>query len=343
MANATSFDTLRQQIRQSKFSPVYILHGEEGYFIDELVKDFENILPEADREFNQYVLYAPQVVPGQVMDICGRYPMMAERQLVILKEAQAVRADQINRLYKYVQNPSPTTILVIVFRGAQAKGKELMAAAKSNAVIFESKRISDYQLTPMIAAYIKQKGLTAEQKSLEMLKDFIGADLSRMFNEIDKVASLLPPHAAITPEVIERNIGISKEFNNFELVDALANKDMGKAMRIAEYFSSNPKVNPLVMTTASLYGFFSDLLVAYYAKDKTDKGLMEALKLKSAFPLRRFKTGMRNYNAFQVIEAIWALRQFDVRSKGNGSRQKEHDLFHDLIFHIITAPGNLGL
>lgn len=342
-AAAVTFDGLRQQIRQGKLAPVYLLHGDEGYYIDQLVKDFENVLPEADKEFNQYILYATQVQPGQVMDICSRYPMMAERQMVILKEAQAVRADQINRLYKYVQNPSPTTVLVIVFRGDKAKGKELMAAAKSKAVVFESKKPTDWQLPALINGYVKQMGLTADAKSVEMLRDFIGADLSHLFNEIDKLASLLPAGAMITPEIVERNIGISKDFNSFELVDALSVKDAAKVMRIANYFASNPKANPLVMTTSALFNFFSDLLVAYYAKDKTDQGLMSALGLKSAYPLRRVRAGMRSYNAFQVIEAIWALRQFDVRSKGNGSRQNEHALFRELMFHMLTAPGDLGI
>ncbi len=338
-----TFQSITNEIKSGKLAPVYILHGEEGYYIDELVKLFENFLPEADREFNQYVLYAPEVQAGQVMDLCYRYPMMAERQMVILKEAQAVGANEINRLHKYVQNPSPTTVLVICFRGDKAKGKDLLAAAKAKATVFESKKVADYNLLPLISAYIKQKGLTAEQKSLEMLRDFIGTNLSALFNQIDKVAGILGPGAAITPEAIERHVGISKEYNNFELVDALSVRDYGKAMRIARYFASNPKGNPLVMTTSALYNFFSDLLVAHYTKDKSDAGLMAALKLKSNFQLRKYKAAIRQYNPFQIIEIIWALRQFDTRSKGQGSRQDQYSLFHELIFHIVTAPGNLGI
>lgn len=342
-SQSVTFESLRQQISGRRLSPVYLLHGEEGYFIDVLVKDFENVLSPEEREFNQYVLYAPQVTPGEVMDICCRCPMMADRQMVILKEAQAVRADQINRLYRYVRNPSPSTILVICFRGATAKGKELLAAVKANGVVYESKKITEYGAPALIASYIKQKGLSAEQKSLEMLRDFIGTDLSRLYNEIDKLASILGNGAAITPEAIERNVGISKEFNSFELVDALAVKDAVKVFRIAEYFRSNPKANPLVMTTAAIFNFFSDLLVLYFAKDKSDQGLMAELRLKTSYPLRRFRAAMRKYNAYQVIEVIWALRQFDTRSKGNGSRQNEHQLFHDLLFHILSAPGDLGI
>lgn len=342
MASPT-FQSIANEIKSGKLAPVYILHGEEGYYIDELVKLFENFLPEADREFNQYILYAPETQAGQVMDLCYRYPMMAERQMVILKEAQAVGANEINRLHKYVQNPSPTTVFVICFRGEKAKGKDLMAAAKTKATVFESKKVADYNLIPLISAYIKQKGLTAEPKSMEMLRDYIGTNLSALFNEIDKVAGILGKGANITPEAIERHVGISKEYNNFELIDALAVRDYGKAMKIAQYFAANPKGNPLVMTTAALYNFFSDLLVALYTKDKSDAGLMASLKLKSAYPLKKYKAAMRQYNAFQLIEIIWALRQFDARSKGQGSRQDQYSLFHELIFHIVTAPGNLGV
>lgn len=342
-AAAPTFDSIKRQIEQHNLAPVYLLHGEEGYYTDELVKAFERVLPEEDREFNQHVLYAPQVEPGAVMDLCYSVPMMADRQVVILKECQSVRADQINRLYKYVQQPSPSTLLVIVFRNEKAKGKDLLAAAKGHAVVFESKKVAEWNLLPVISGYIKQKGLLAEQKAQEMLRDYIGADLSHMFNEIDKLATILGPGAAITPEAIERNIGISKEFNSFELIDALAVRDAAKVMRIADYFAANPKANPLVMTTSNLYNLFSDLLIAHYTKDKTDQGLMTALGYKSTFPLRKIKAGMRCYNAFQLIEIIWALRQFDCQSKGNGSRQNEHALFRDLMFHILTAPGSLGV
>lgn len=340
---APTFQSIANEIKTGKLAPVYILHGEEGYYTDELVKMFENFLPEADREFNQYVLYAPETQAGQVMDLCYRYPMMAERQMVILKEAQAVSANEINRLHKYVQNPSPTTVFVICFRGDKAKGKDLLAAAKTKATVFESKKVAEYSIVPIIAKYIKDRGLNAEPKALEMLRDYIGTNLSALFNEIDKVAGILGKGATITPEAVERHVGISKEYNNFELVDALAKRDYGKAMRISQYFASNPKGNPLVMTTSALYNFFSDVLVAIYTKDKTDDGLMRALNLKSSYPLRKYRDAMARYNAFQLIEIIWALRQFDTRSKGQGSRQDQYDLFHELIFHIVTAPGNLGV
>lgn len=340
-AAAKTFDELRREIKKGNLAAVYILHGKEGYYTDMLVKDFENILPPEDREFNQYVLYAPQTQAAEIIEVCSRFPMMADRQVVIVKEAQAARADQINKLAGYVSHPSASTVLVIVFRGEEAKGKELIAAAKANGVIFESKKVKEWQLPNLIQAYVKSKSLNIDGKSLQMLADYIGTDVSRLYNEIDKLALILGPGATITPASIERNIGISKDFNNFELVDALAAKDAAKVFRIAEYFAGNPKANPLPVTTGVLYNFYSDLLIAFYATDKSEQGLMKELGLKYPIQLKKFQTALRTYNAFQTIEAIWALRQFDNRSKGNGSRQNEHQLFHDLMFHLLSAPGNL--
>lgn len=342
-AQAATFESIKAQIRSGKPAPVYILHGEEGYYLDRLVEAFGSLVPEADKEFNQYTLYAPQVEPGQVMDLCRRCPMMAERQLVILKEAQAARADKVNRLHQYVQTPNPSTVLVIVFRGQTAKGRELLAAARRTGIVYESKRIRETQAPALIETALKENGLSADQKSLQMLCDYIGTDLSRLYNEVEKLSIILGKGAAVTPEVIERNIGISKEYNNFELVDAIAAKDMNRAFRIADYFASNPKANPLVTTTALLYGFFSDMLVAFYTKDRSEHGLMQALNMKYPVQVKKYITGLRHYNAFQVIEAIWALRRFDAQSKGRGSRRNEHELFHEFLYHIFTAPGDLGI
>lgn len=336
-----SFDAVRRQIRNGQYAPVYLLHGEEGYFIDELLKDFDRIIPEEDKEFNQYTLYAPQVEPGSVMDLCMSVPMMAERQLVILKEGQAVRSDQLNRLHRYVTSPSPSTILVICVRGAVAKGKELLAAVKANGVIFESKKIRDYELPKYVYQLVTERGMRADQKAIGMLCDFVGADLSRLSNEIGKLVDILGKGAEITPEAIERNIGYSKEFNSFELVDAVAARDVAKSMRIAGYFAANPKAAPMVLVASGLFSLFADLMTAVYTPDKSDDGLMRALSLNYKAALRRIRLGLQNYNAFQIIEILDAIRRFDAMSKGNGSRQPATALFHDLLYHIFTAPGKL--
>ena len=339
---APTYESIAKSLSERRYAPVYLLHGEEGYYIDALAKRFEDILPDDEKTFNQYILHAPETEPSQIMDLCRRMPMMSERQVVILKEAQAIRADKLNKLHSYVADPAPSTILVICCRGAVAKGKDLLAALKkSGAVIFESKKVTDYNAPALIGNYIKSKDLSAGQKALEMLRDFIGTDLSRLFNEIDKLASLLPPRAEITPDVIERHIGVSREFNSFELVDAIAARDGAKAFRTLAYFRSNPKAVPLVMATASVFNFFADLLQAYYSPDRSDTGIMNELKLRNQFALRRIKLGMSRYTAVQVVEILSAIRNFDVQSKGVGSRQNEHQLFFDLIYHILSAPGRL--
>lgn len=338
----TYFELRRQLAAKTSLAPVYLLHGEEGYYIDELVKDFEALVPEEERDFNLYVLYAPESGVETVMDVCHRYPMMAERQVVIVKEAQAIRADQLNRLHSYVERPNPTTVLVISCRGAQAKGKELLAAVKKNGVIFESKRLSERNILPVISDLIKEKKLSVDPKALSMLRDYIGIDLARLYNEIDKLALILGPRAMITPEAIERNIGISKDYNNFELIDAINSRNAAKAFAIAEYFRNNPKNNPTVMTVSSLFNQFSNLLIYHYTRDKSQSGYLDALGLKSPWALKGYETAARNYNVRQTIEIISAIREFDTRSKGIDSRQNEYDLLKDLIFHILTARGFIG-
>ena len=339
---APTFESIKKALAEHRYASVYLLHGEEGYFIDALAREFENILQEDEKAFNQYVLYAPETEPAQVIDLCRRIPMMSRYQVVILKEAQAIRAEKLAKLAPYLADPVDTTILVICCRGAQAKGKELMAALKkSDAVVFESKKIADYNIPAFIGTYIKQKGLSADQKALEMLRDYIGSDLGKLYNEIDKLATILPPNAAVTPEAIERNIGISKEYNTFELVDAFAAKDAKKVFRCLAYFRSNPKAVPLVLATASVFNFFADRLTAYSVPGRTDAEITRELKLRNQFALKRIRQGMANYNAVQLVEIISAIRAFDTKSKGIGSRQNEHQLFHELAFHILTAPGKL--
>lgn len=338
-----TFPALRQQIAKRILAPVYLLHGEEGYYIDRLVEDFENLIPEEDRDFNLYTLYAPESGVETVMDVCRRYPMMSDRQVVIVKEAQAIRADQLNKLHHYVSQPTPTTVLVISCRGAVAKGKELLAAVKKNGVIFESKKLNERNIIPAISDLIAEKRLNVDNKALMMLRDYIGTDLSRLYNEIDKLALILGAGAMITPEAIERNIGISKDYNNFELIDAINSRNAAKIFKIVDYFTSNPKNNPTVMTVSTLFTHFSNLLIYHYTRDKSPSGYMDALGFRNTWQLKPYETAVRAYNVRQTIEIISAIRQFDTRSKGIGSRQNEYALLHDLMFRIINARGMITI
>lgn len=338
-----SYAEIRQAIAKRQLAPVYILHGEESYFIDQLAKAFEDLVPEEERDFNYYALYAPEITPEVVTATCMRFPMMSDRQVVILKEAQAVRADIINKLHTYCAKPNPSTVLVICFRGDKAKGKDLLSKAKAGgAVFFESKPLTERNIDPFIAQLVKEKGLNIEPKGISMLRDFIGTDVAKIYNEIDKLAFILGKGAMITPEAIERNVGISKDFNNFELVDAIASKDTAKIFRIIRYFRSNPKNHPAIVTVATIFNYFSGLLAAQFCRgDKSPGTLMAAIGLKWQSQLGRYMTGMRNYNAYKTIEIISAIRDFDVKSKGIGSRQNEFDLLHDLMFKIVTCSGRI--
>ena len=343
-SQSQTFNEIMQSIRKKSLAPVYILHGEESYFIDRLAEAFESLVPEQERDFNFYALYAPEITPEVVNATCMRFPMMSDRQVVILKEAQAVRSDIINKLHTYCSRPNLSTVLVICFRGDKAKGKDLIAAAKKNGgVFFESKRLTERNIDPVIENLAHQKKLNIEAKGIAMLRDFVGLDVAKLYNEIDKLAFVLGEGQMITPEAIERNVGISKDYNNFELVDAIAAKDSAKIFRIINYFRNNPKNNPTVMTVSAVFNYFSGLLAAQFSKDKSPSGLLEATGCKWQSQLNKFTTGMRNYNAYKTIEIISAIRDFDVKNKGMGSRMNDYDLLHDLMFRIITCPGKIDI
>jgi len=340
---ATTFESLSRSLATGDYRPIYILHGEEGYYIDRLVKMFERILPEEDREYGLTNMYAPQVAdPQAIIDACRQVPMMTERQVIIVREAQSVKGEYIDKLARYATSPTPTTILVVAARGDKLRGKEFIKAVKAaGGVVYESPKLWPSNFPPLITSYIKEKGLRADAKAVEMLGEFIGTNLSRLYNEIDKLAEILPSGATVTPEAVERNIGISKDYNNFELIDAVATKNVAKMMRIGAYFEANPKQNPFVVTAATLFGFFADLLQAFYAKDKSDRGLQMELGLNNSFAVKRVKAAMANYKASQTIEILDAIRRYDAMSKGSGSRQDPYKMLNDLLFHIATAPGHL--
>lgn len=341
-SETTSFASLKTQLTKGTPAPLYLLHGEEGYFIDEILKYAERIIPEADRDFDLYTLYAPQITPDDVLTTCRRYPMMSPRQVVIIKEAQAQKSTFIKALKDYFTSPSPSTILFIAYRGETFKGTDILnAIKKGGGVTFESKKLREGALATAIQEHIKSNGLSVDPKALSMLTDFVGTDLSRIYNEVNKLTVTLGAGAMVTPEAVERNIGISKDYNNFELVAAIASRDIAKAMTIVDYFKHNPKKFPPQPLTPIIFNLFSNLLIAQYADDKSERGLMSALGFKWPMQLKDVNAGLRNYRPAQVVEILSALREFDSFSKGNGSRMNPHDLLQDLVFRILTTPGRL--
>lgn len=345
-AETVTYSSLRRLIESRQFAPVYLLHGDEGYYIDELVKAFEEVIPEEDRAFDRTILYALENSPSRVIDFCRRCPMMGDRVVVIVKEAQVAGCggNWLNALAPYAAAPSPSTVLVICSRGAEAKCKALTdAMKKGGGVVYESKKLNERSILPTIAEVVAERGLRIEPKAQEMLRDFVGTDLSRIYNQVGKLAMVLGPGATITPESIQRNIGISKDYNLFELIKALSLRDAPKAFTIVDYFRRNPKENPYVMFPPHLANYFGNLLVALYTPDKSDRSLMSALGLRASWQLNDIKPGMRNYSAWQLIEIISEIRRFDARSKGVGSRMDPYDLFHELIFNILNARGHVTL
>lgn len=327
-----------KDIRNKHFKPVYFLMGEESYFID-LITDaiIENALTDDERDFNQTILYGADVDNyGTVVNAAKRYPMMAQRQLVVVKEAQQI--SNIELLSFYLKQPLDSTILVINHKHGVVKSKKLLSEIEQVGVLYESKRLYDNQLPAFINNYVAASGRTIENKAMQMIADFIGSDLNRLTGELDKLRiSMGDANTRITPEDVERNVGVSKDFNNFELLNAIVTRNVVKANQIVNYFERNPKSNPFIVTISVLFGFFSNLMIAYFSTDKSEQGLMQDLKLRSTFQARDYVTAMRNYNAFKCIDVIALLRQYDARSKGIGatSNTSEGELLREMVFKIM--------
>lgn len=350
MADTLTVDSLRRSLRNGEVAPVYLLHGDEGFFTDLIAKDIENLVSQEDRDFDLTLLYATEAEPGAVIEAARRYPMMSARQVVIVREIQEgfkprfTSTAYLNALASYVRNPSPTTVLCLCCRGMQAKGAEFMKALKEGrGVALESKKLTDRMVGQMVSTFITGKGLSVDPKALAMLCEFVGTDLSRLYNEVDKLTVTLGTGAQVTPEAVERNIGISKDYNNFEFVSAIGTHDTGKVFRILQRFASDPKNNPPQVLVVNLFNLFSNLLIAHYAKDKSERGLMQELGFRFPGQLKDLKNAMKWCGPWQTIEIISLLREFDGASKGNGSRQDAFDLLHDLCFHILNPIGRAGV
>lgn len=340
----SSFDDIKREIIEHRPAPVYFLHGEEAYFTDRLVELFENYLPEEERAFNFYNLYALEQEPENIMELARRYPLMADKTVIIVKETQAAKGGAgkwINKLAKYALNPSPTTLLVIVARGSKVACKEFTdALKKSKGVVFESSKIKDNQVSSAVVSMLKDVSLKYDAKAIAMIVENIGNNLSKIYNEIDKLRMVLPEGATVTPEVVEKNVGISREYNNFELVKALAYRNSTKALKIVTHFNLSQKDNPWVLTLSAIFSHFANALIAFYT-DRTDRAIMNALDLRNTYALADYKTTMSNYSPSQIIEVIGLLREADAFGKGNGSRLPVERIMENLIFKILMTDGKL--
>ncbi|HIZ26307.1 DNA polymerase III subunit delta [Barnesiella sp. An55] len=332
---------LLQDIRNKVFKPIYLLMGDESYYIDMICDAIiENALKEEERDFNQTILYGADIDDfAVVVNAAKRFPMMADHQLIVVKEAQNIRG--IDNLSYYLQKPQMRTILVICYKNGSLKNKKIVAGIEKIGVVYESKKLYDSQLPAFINTYVVAKKLSIDPKAVSMMADFVGNDLSRLSGELDKLTLSLPEGSMrITPELVERNVGISKDYNNYELLNAIVTRNVSKAARIVQYFEQNPKNNPLVVTIGVLFNFFANLMICYFAADRSEGGIAKELNLRSVYQSRDYLTAMRNYNAFKCIDIIALIRQYDARSKGigSGASSNDGDLLKELVFKIIYTP-----
>lgn len=323
-------------IQKGDIKPIYFLMGEEAYYIDKISDYIENnILDEAEKGFNQMVLYGRDISIDDIVSNAKRYPMMAERQVVIVKEAQDL-SRTIEKLVDYVNNPQPTTVLVVNYKYKKIdKRKGLFKALQKVNAVFESKKLYDNQVPDWIRRVLSGQGYQITPKASQMLVEFLGTDLSKIENELNKLKIVLPEGSQITPEAIEENIGISKDYNNFELRKAVGERNMTKAFKIVKYFGDNPKDNPMVVTVSLLFNFFSQLMQYHGLNDKSPRSVASALKINPYF-VNEYSSAARNFPMKNVSKAISLLRDFDVKGKGVGANAiSQDDLLKELIVKIF--------
>lgn len=324
-------------IKSGNIKPIYFLMGEEPYYIDKL-SDYieEKVLTEEEKGFNQSVLYGRDVTVEDIISTAKRYPMMAERQVVIVKEAQDL-IKTIDKLESYAENPMATTVLVICYKYKTLdKRKKLTKLLVKSGVVFESKKLYENQVGDWIKRVLAGKKYAIEPKANAMLVEFLGTDLSKINNELEKLQIILPSGSTITPKDIEENIGFSKDFNVFELRKALGERNQLKAYTIAENFAQNPKDNPMVVTTSLVFSFFIQLLKYHGLKDRNPKNVSAVLSVNPFF-LKEYDIALKNYPMKKVSQIVGDLRDIDVKSKGVGANaMSQSDLLREMLYKIFN-------
>jgi DNA polymerase-3 subunit delta len=331
-----TYEEIISDVKKRIFKPVYFLAGEEPYYID-LITDYieENVLTEAEKSFNQVVFYGDDTSVPAVIETSRRFPMMASHQVVIIKEAQTLR--KIDDLLIYAEKPLNSTILVLNYKyKVLDKRTKLYKILDSHHVYFESGRLRDYQVPAWIEKYLMTKGIKIDPSASALLTEFLGTDLHKIVNELDKLIITLPRgKPLITTSLIEKNIGISKEYNNFELQKAIGERNILKANMIVHYFAGNPKDNPVTLSIASLFSYFSKLLTYHYLTDKSKNNVAAVLKINPYF-VKDYETSALKYNISKTVQAISLLRTYDMKSKGYGDLSSEPgDLLKELVFKIL--------
>jgi len=324
-------------IKAGNIKPIYFLMGEESYYIDKLSDYIEqNVLTEDEKGFNQTVLYGRDVTIEDIVSTAKRYPMMAERQVLIVKEAQNL-PKTIDKLKSYAEYPMTTTVLVICYKYKTLdKRKKLPKLVAKSGVLFESKKLYENQIGDWIKRVLSGKGYSIEPKANAMLVEFLGTDLSKINNELEKLQIILPKGSTITPKHIEENIGFSKDFNVFELRKAIGDRNQLKAYTIADNFAQNPKDNPIVVTTSLVFSFFVQLLKYHGLKDKNPKNVSAVLGVNPFF-LKDYDIALKNYPMRKVSQIVGSLRDIDIKSKGVGANAlPQSDLLREMLYKIFN-------
>jgi DNA polymerase III subunit delta len=325
-----------KSLRAKEFKPVYFLHGMESFYIDSIANYIEQkVLSEAEKSFNQTILYGKDTEAKTLIDTASRYPMMASHQVVILREAQEMKG--LHDLQLYIEKAVPSTILVICHKHKKLDARTKFAKSlKKHAVLFESKKLYDNQVPDWIFDYLKNKKLTINPNASQLIAEYLGTDLSKIANELDKLAINLPEGTQINEKHIQDNIGISKDYNVFELQKALGQRNVLKTNRIIKYFIANPRKNPLVMVTGTLYNYFSKIYMLHFLRNLPDRELSSALKLRSEFFLREYKSTARNYNLTKTQNVISVLKEYDLKSKGvDSDNVPEGELMKEMVYKIL--------
>jgi DNA polymerase III subunit delta len=335
--NEMSFDTIMNDLRNKIYYPIYFLYGEEAYFIDE-ISDFieKDVLNDLEKEFNQTIIFGKDVNVPTIISYARRFPMMANYQVIIVKEAQDI--DKIEDLASYAENPMKSTLLVFCYKYEKIDGRKVFyKTIQKTGVLFESPRLYDDRIPEWIQQYVKKMNYTITPKACTLLSEFLGNDLSKIVNEIGKLIINIPAAGEISEESIERNIGISKDFNVFELQKALGRKDVYKANQIIRYFASNPRENPLVKVIPILYSFFSKTLVFHHLEDKSRNNAAAALSVNPFF-LTDYQVTAKNYPVSKLVSVISDLREYDLKAKGvenNSTNVPDGELMKELVFKIL--------
>ena len=341
MASGSTFEQILRDLENKVYSPIYFLHGEEAFFIDEIISYIENnVLEEEFKAFNQTVVYGRDVSAREVADLCRRFSMMGNYQLVIVKEAQDLTANnrKLDDLESYFDNPQKDTILVLGFKHKKVdKRKSFYKKLKKsdNVILLETKKLYDSKIPAWVDSFVKSKDYTIDPVSTRLLADHVGSDLGRLVNEIKKLFITASESKKITPETIEANIGISKDFNIFELTNALGARDVYKAQRIVHYFAANPKDNPLQMITVMLYNYFVKVFLYHRFKGKNRNEIASSIGV-SPFFVDDYAKAARNYSPQAIRKIITEIRYLDLKSKGYGAIDaKDYGPLSEFIYMCI--------